>query len=350
MKFLLIDSNTTSNIGNAFFYEGVRYALKHTVAGAQVLDGAFPPYNAYRLSPKQESLYFNYADYVGDVDALVIAGPVLDSRFEDFFGPALRRARKDGKKIFLLSAGARKYDQEEFEHCSKLLKEVQPDVFISRDHDTFQQYGQFAKHAYDGMCFAFFVAEYYQGYETPALQPYMASTFDFGAEPDLTKLQVSDIEAMTAIVGEKKGGKTRSLKGNLSFLFDRKGPDSVNGIRIVRPAHKPLRSKYMIFFKKNTFVAFNHEPYLNLYKNAKLTLTDRLHAAVVTLAFGNPARLYLSSNRTRLLEAAGCEAATKGIWKADLAALAAQRQLQKNWLRQTLSAIGMPVTSEAHGV
>lgn len=340
MKFLLVDSNTASNIGNAFFYEGIRYVLEQLLPSATVVGGAFPPFNSYRLNTNQIGNYFNYVDHVGDVDALVLAGPILDARFEQFFGAALRRARRENKLILLLSAGARKYDGAEFDCCSRLLNEIRPDIFISRDHDTFNRYAQFASNAYEGLCFAFYVAEYFQGYATPTLQPYITSTFDFGVEPDLRNLRADDLHRQMPALGEKHASPTRSLASNLSFLANRRLPDSVDGVKIIRPAHKPLRSKHLIFFKANTFVAFGHEPYLNLYRNTKLTLTDRLHAAVVTLAFGNSSRLYLASARTKLLKAVGCEAVAREVWRADLVALAELRRKQRNWLGQALESVG----------
>jgi hypothetical protein len=105
---------------------------------------------------------------------------------------------------------------------------------------------------------------------------------------------------------------------------------------IIRPCHRPHRPKQLIFFRPNAVSSFVHEPYLNLYANAALTLSDRLHAAVAALAFGGPVRLFLESNRVRLLERARCDAALRQVYVADARYLAAEKRRLVAWLGQAL--------------
>jgi hypothetical protein len=64
---------------------------------------------------------------------------------------------------------------------------------------------------------------------------------------------------------------------------------STNGLR-----HNP--------FQHPTFYGEIAEDYLSLYAHSKTTYSDRVHACVATLAFGNPARLIDETPRARLFD------------------------------------------------
>jgi len=332
-------SNTASNIGNAFFYQGVKYALELVFPGLVVAESVFSPVNAYRLNARQSANAFDYFAEIESARFLVIAGPVLDKDFGETFAPALKRAQAAGVKVFVVSAGGRAYDDAEVSHCRSVLKRYPPHVFISRDADTYQNYGDLALHAYNGICFAFFAPNYFAGYDTPALGRYVVSTFDFAAEPDLS--MVTPASLVNPELLELSGMSPHQTKDrfrNFRYLLQRNLPADVNGVSIIRTCHRPLRSKRYIFFKRNIISSFSPYPYLNIYRNASLTITDRLHAAVTTLAYGNSARLVLHSNRTRLLERAGCQEVTKRVFKADGGALAEEKRQLINWLSRTVGA------------
>lgn len=333
-KILLACSNTASNIGNDFFYLGVKHALKNVIKHAEVFDGYFSPFNAYGLSGKEKINNLDYFSDISGVDAIVIAGPVLDKYFGFQFESVLSEAKKLGKKIFILSAGGREYDTEEVDHCKSILKKYPPDVFVSRDRDTYINYSESCANSYDGICFAFFANDYYEGYETSRASENIVSCFDFAPEPNLEKV-MSQFEKTNDESIKLKVHSTRSFKNKVLFTLQRGLPKTIGDIKVLRTCHRPMRKKQFIFFKPNVLSSFISGPYLNLYKNTRLTVTDRLHAAVVTLSFGNYACLLLSSNRTRLLDRAGIGACVNNIYKMPQGLLNNEKALQLAFLNDT---------------
>ena len=87
-KFVICSSNTASNIGNDFFYKGIKFAFKDLL-DVDLIDGYFYPFNAYHLSAAQRKNNLDYFSYVDGVDGIIIAGPVLDKNFGLQFGPAM---------------------------------------------------------------------------------------------------------------------------------------------------------------------------------------------------------------------------------------------------------------------
>lgn len=323
-------SNIASNVGNDFFYNGVAYVLEKL--GIRVCGTYFNPYNAYHLNSSQAVNNLDYQSWDSGADYIVISGPVLDVDFAFHFEPMLNMAQKSGKKILMLSVGGRKYDEAEILHCSEILKRYQPHIFISRDSDTFANYSNFAEHSYNGICFAFFAPDYFLGYETT--QPYYASCFDFAPEPNLEEIVSSISSGNLRALGKSHGTKSKFNK--LKHILQRNFPDCVNGNKVIRLNHRPIRNPRYVFNRKNVISSFTSEVYLNVYKNSKLTITDRLHAAVVTLAFGNPAMLCLSSNRTKLLDRAGVGECVNNVYSADLSQLNIEKENQVEFLRRIL--------------
>lgn len=333
-KYLIASSNTSSNIGNAFFYEGIKYVFRNFLDSVEVFDGLFPLVNPYNLKNKKSiDNIFDYLSCNDGVDATIIAGPVLDINFESQFEKTLKNAKDSGKKLIFLSIGSRKYDQDEIIHCRKVLSKYSPDIFISRDRQTYDAYRDLAKRAYDGVCFSFFINDYFKGYPTPALIPYIVSCFDFSAEPPLSFL-AEESQGLAGLNSSPtiKAHKTKNSLKRLRYILSRNLPEQVAGLKIIRTCHRPLRSKHLIFFKKNILASFSPEPYLNLYKNAELTITDRLHAAVATLTFGNPARLVLDSERTKLLDRARCEKVRDEFIVLPKEYINTEKEKMVNWL------------------
>lgn len=342
MKIVISSSNTASNIGNAFFYEGVAYLLTKHLPGASVYHSQFLPLNAYRLNERQAANAFDYFAEVEGADAVVIAGPVLDRGFGRQFERVLERARASGVPVLLLTVGGRAYDEQEIAHCRSVLERYPPAIFTSRDHETYAAYGDIATHSYDGVCASFFVNEWFAGYPTPELEPYVVTTFDFGPEPSLDAVTLDALRAKAPVQVSAVSRRTRALGNNVRYLLQRGLPRSVNGMTVVRATHRPLRSKHLLFHRPNLVSAFHHDSYLNLYRHTELTLTDRMHAAAVTLAFGRPALLTLASNRTRLLARAGFEAVQGSVLYPDLTRIEEEKSRLHQWLSSALLSVLRP--------
>jgi len=60
-----------------------------------------------------------------------------------------------------------------------------------------------------------------------------------------------------------------------------------------------------IYSLPHTYSGDTPFPYWAIYKNSKLTISNRVHACVATLSFGNPAWLFTKSPRAGLLDRVG---------------------------------------------
>jgi polysaccharide pyruvyl transferase WcaK-like protein len=58
---------------------------------------------------------------------------------------------------------------------------------------------------------------------------------------------------------------------------------------------------------KNMFFNDTPYPYLEIYSQGLLTLSNRIHACVAALSYGKPAMLFSSSPRVRMLERLGLQ-------------------------------------------
>jgi hypothetical protein len=71
-----------------------------------------------------------------------------------------------------------------------------------------------------------------------------------------------------------------------------------------------------------------------LYANTYATYSDRLHACIATLSFGNFARLYLSSPRDYLFKRMGLEAIKEKLVKLDQDKMNIEKEKQISFLRE----------------
>ena len=105
-------------------------------------------------------------------------------------------------------------------------------------------------------------------------------------------------------------------------------------VRTDQRFHPHFRSK--IYAYKNSFCADIPYGYINLYANAQLTLSDRVHACAVTLAYGHSAMLFAKTNRVGLLERVGAGEITKRPVSLDMELIRAEKAKMVEWLQNVL--------------
>lgn len=312
---LLHDSNRVSNIGNAFFTAGVKYLLAEVCGESTVLSAPSKVSGGWRL---RGSLNVdNDIDYIqySQCDWFVLSGPMLDRNFARTYAKTFERVFSKGRaKLILLSVGGIEYSKQEVNECRAFLTDFRPHVLFTRDAQTFENYNDLASYSHDGVCNAFFAPDYYPGYDTPDLNPYIACAFDNSREPE-----IAPGELVAENIDSYEGPSARFKQINrLQMLRNQSVPDRLGQIGIVRPNHNVMRlPAQFLMRKKNTFIAQSYEGYLNIYRNAVFTLTDRVHACVAALAYGRRARLYTDSKRAYLLKRAGAENALRKLTYLD---------------------------------
>lgn len=301
------DSNWTCNVGNPFFTLGVKYVLDKCCTDSLVLSTASKTETGwpvrFRKRMRNDLNYINYSE----PDWFVLSGPLLDKNLPRYYEEAFSKIFANGKtKLILLSAGGIQYDKQEIQTCRDFLTEYKPFALFTRDTVTYDNYHDLAEHSYDGICNAFYCADYYPGYPTDHLGDYIIAGFDNSKEPsfDLTGYTPENLAAFQS--------PTSAFKqiNRLQMMMTENVPARSGNFTIVRPNHNIMRLPiHFLLRKPNTFVSQTPFGYLNLYRNSRLTLTDRIHACVATLAYGNPARLYTQSDRSYLLNRVGAGSA-----------------------------------------
>lgn len=336
-----------TNIGNAFFGLGVEHALKAILGTRNVTPVAdFQTYTTgygKRLYPHRNQL-----EYISklNIDYLVLAGPIISKYFLTLWKDLLLNLENRGIRYIIVSAGTMKMTQEAFAECQDFFQKHPPYLFTSRDRATFEAFGHYADYAYDGICFSFFAPDYYA--PTGIDATYITLNFDKIGEPKIWR----DDNDTTDPFSFSFDGGTYHIKHTLltkmakktdrfsdaliyaaSFLPQRKHADKIGEYTVFRTDHRfhpHFRRK--IYAQKNSFCADLPYGYLDLYANTSLTLSDRVHACAVTLAYGKPAMLFAQTNRVGLLERVGATDITQRPIALDMNMLNAEKCAMLEWL------------------
>ncbi len=354
MKVAYCTGFWSTNLGNGFFSLGVEYALKKLLGTENVtVLSDFQTYTTSygkRLYPDKNQLDFISAL---DIDYVVLSGPMLSRYFVQLWKDVIINLHKRGVRYILLSAGIMKLENSKKDELYNFLKEYPPYILISRDEDTYYEFSRFADHAYNGICFSFFVPDLYNPCKTPDLEPYVIYNFDKINEPDIwikgTKKKKADIDftflknkfcvrhSPVTRLAFKSDRFTDALIYALSALPKTTKPNRIGEYTVIRTDHRfhpHFRRK--IYRYSNSYCADLPYGYLNLYANATFTLSDRVHACAVTLAFGNSAMLFSATPRSGLLDRVGATQVRTKLEKLDLAYLNNEKSLMLNWLGNKL--------------
>lgn len=344
-----------TNIGNGFFGLGVEHVLKKILGAKNVT--VVSDYQTYttgygkRLYPHKKQL--EYISYL-DVDYVVLAGPVLSKYFLGLWKDILERLKARGVGYILLSAGTMKLDTESKQAIKEFFQNCPPFILSSRDRSVFDEFGQFAIHAYDGICFSFFVSDLYVPAKMTSAGEYIVCNFDKIGEPEIWQdtgdgrradRQFS-FQGNTYSVAypkllnqamSKTDRFTDALIYAISLFPAPKRADEIGKYKVIRTDqrfHPHYRSK--IYRQSRSFCADLPYGYLNLYANSSLTLSDRVHACAATLAFGNSAMLFVNTDRLGLLGRVGAEGITEHPVQLDLKRLEDEKSRMVEWLKKTL--------------
>lgn len=357
MKVVVAGGGWSTNVGNAFFNLGTLHALRTVLPDVDVFLLSDQPGNldfVRRRSPRNSLNIFNYLD----ADLVVLHGSVLTRYLPRVWAESFRKLRDRGAKVAFIGSGLFEYSKAEIQICRDFLKQYPPFVFMARDSETYQHFHDLAEHSYDGIDCAFFLPEAF----TPTglgLPPYFILNFDKSPEPSIACLANGNCAGLPAapatngvaqfeLNSKHWGISFPRFRGHLARRLHKfypyvesliplqaARPESVGGQMIVRADHQfnPICLRKM-FRSPNSFCWDLPEPYLCLYANADLTLTDRIHAALVTLAYGKPAMLFSSSGRARILERVGISGIDKKPVYLDQSRVAQERDKMLRFLGQ----------------
>lgn len=340
-----------TNIGNAFFSMGVEYALKRILGEENVT--VVSDYQTFttgygkRLYPDKNQL-----EYLSkmDVDYVVLAGPVLSKYFLMLWKDILIEFEKRGVRVVILSAGMMKMTEDSINECQAFFEKHPLYVLSSRDHKTFENFGKYAEHAYDGICFSFYTPDYY--HPAPITEKFITMNFDKIQEPKVwsDKEKNSDSfefdglqwhikhEGFLTKMAMKTDRFSDAFIYATSIFPQKKRADKIGEYTVFRTDHRfhpHYRKK--IYGQSNAFCADLPYGYLELYANSALTLSDRVHACAVTMAYGHPAMLFSETNRVGLLDRVGANEISEHPVMLKMKWLNEEKQKQFDWLKRVIS-------------
>jgi len=256
-------------------------------------------------------------------DYLIISGMLLCDDLIKFFEPTISKIIKNGSKFIISGGGGQTYSDKEVENCRNFLKRNPPYAFISRDEVSFKNYHDLAEHSYNGIDCGFFVADY--------LIP---------ADLNLSDFVVFNFD-------ESKPHKFLRLVKQV--FFSQKPPaeiPEVSGKNIIRTHHScwPIWRNGLInlgaansnFSAPNTLISDNPDDYLNLYARTKATYSDRVHACIATLSFGNPAMLSSVTPRSSLFNKIGADTITEKLTYPNMEKMKEEKEKYLEFLAKVL--------------
>ncbi len=281
LRICLYQGSWPQNIGNAFFDFGLEAVLRQAFPNAEFIrtGGAvhwmFNNSNFLRrkfigriIRRMFPNFHFNNGNSVEigellDVDILVFAGMSMSEEFVKNNGRTFLEANKKGIAILGIGTGGSRYDAREVEVFSNFFKQLKNAALITRDDLTYNSYKNKIKNIAPGIDCAFFLPDYFS---RPKFNQngFDVLTFDYMSPPKY--LVMSE---------KRKYFAHHDLWGYLP-------------------------RKYVRHYQ--TLVSDVPEDYLSLYSNCDTTYSDRVHACIASLAYGNAAQLYSETPRKELFK------------------------------------------------
>ncbi|QCW03265.1 polysaccharide pyruvyl transferase family protein [Natrinema pallidum] len=297
MRILLLRTWTT-NIGNGFIDYGAKAMLERAVPDAEIVEtGGYPNHAAdtaalWRGTRKLERMAgYGGSDYESpthqlrhnavnisellDADLAVLPGCVLSRpTFRKYFD-TLSRLRERDIPIVIVGGGGEEYDEAERKDVAAVFDALDIEVLLTRDRTAYEAYGDLVEYRYDGIDCSLFLADRYQPPE--ANQPFDVHTFDKRAEPD--------IESAATIIRP-----------------DHAPFDEPYHFPVGERARELVGLETPLFETQNAFVSDLVTDYLFLYANADVVRSDRIHACLPALTYGNRAQFYFDTPRANLFD------------------------------------------------
>lgn len=304
MNIASVKGYWSTNIGNSLFQisaEGVFNELKMNVTTVPDVPGYM---NVKKGNPKN---YFEFMDLM-DVDYYCIHGPFFRKEFDKIYLENIIKLKKRGVKIIGLGVGAMHYDDTSIKYYNQWLKECDFDIISTRDELTYNFLKGKVSRLYNGIDLGFLIKYYKPQPKFLNNEKLICFNFDQIPEPTFFEDSKGLIKIDEKLFSFKKSFSNEP-RGNLKKIFPFLRPyfktfnqSELNGYKLIRTDHRfnPY-SRKKIYSDTNTFAMDTPEGYLLAYANSKLTLSNRVHANVATLSYGNEAMYFSDSKRANLL-------------------------------------------------
>lgn len=244
-------------------------------------------------------------------DLLVVSGMVCSDEFIRTLGPGIEKAARAGVRIIFNGVGCKTYSDAEISRFKKFLEKIPVSGFISRDEVTYDRFRGSGLNVFNGIDCAFFLPDAHDPLPL-RLDDYVAYNFDYLDEPE-TGDGGKIIRTHHAYLAHRQRNSGGSLARRIKSIYGRSSP-----------CPGPV------------MVSDIPEDYLNVYANVRATYSDRVHACVATLSYGNVARLYARTPRAYLFDRVGAGDVKVRPVRLDLDRLAQEREQHVSYLKEAI--------------
>jgi len=296
MKILLLRT-WLSNIGNGFIDKGAKICVKRAFPNSEIYDISghlrhVADNYIYDDNKKIIKKIFNssrkgiekYTDWQKNkllditqfcnYDLVIFPGCVLYEHPLRKYLDVLRKINNLDIPIIFLGAGGMDYSKETVSNVKKLLRKIDSKGLITRDSEAFEKYSNLFRFSYDGIDNGFFIDEWYKPLKTK--EDFIVFNFD--------KINEPNIKSDNNIIRTDHNPFSYLSEGYITSIF------------------KNLFGQTEIKKLENRFLSDDIKDYLFLYSNCKETHSDRIHACVPTLVYGNKAKFYYDTPREGLFK------------------------------------------------
>ena len=312
-KILYCGYGFVTNIGNSFIDYGVEYSIKKVAPDMDFISVSNLSWflkNVYRqkyhILSSNSATDFDLREEI-DADIYVFAGSLFNSKWVKTNGKFLAYLSKNSKKVLIFGgSGGDIYSKHETDIVKQYFNDLDIIGFISRDTLSYESYCDISEKSYNGIDCGFFVND---AFKVPNLKldAFCISNFDHIMEPCIDY-----------------GKNVIRLDHNLWAVG-----------RINNLIKHPKKSLNVIF-NKDLYSDYPGD-YLALYANCDEVYSDRVHACVATLAYGNEAKHFGKSPRSNLFDRVGLKKIKKQLVRLDANYLNDEKDKQLEVLKDILN-------------
>lgn len=332
---IFVENSTWNNIGDSFYQIGIQGLLSEILPDANILAGEGPPRRAFGLKQATLEKCFHLREHQ-EADLYIFSGPIVSNLHNDY-AALFQSLKREGKRYALMSVSTgRTLEQNEINRIGKILKDSPPDFITTRDQATYDVLAKIFPNTYNGICTAFVSPKYVDVAPVKESVQYFTSSFHRIPEPDYSfpadaKPTVDNIQ-----VTKRKPFPFKPLAETVEFRSVR--PADVGPFSVVRPQHGiGRRLRWQQFPHANSFASYNPSGYYSIYRSTKFTVTDRVHAAAITVALGNPAILLWEGYRSGIFPRLGMDFSGGQVMRLDRSRLEEETENLKTFLLKNIS-------------
>lgn len=301
---IIIENSTWNNIGDGFYQSALFVLISKLFPKAHVFMGEGPAKRSFRPNEKQLKNCFQMMKYQ-NADIHIFSGPMIRQILTNYKDTIINISKKNARYA-LISCSSAGISKKEIGEVKEFFSKYPPIAFSSRDSETYSNFQDSVPSSYDGICTAFLVDKLLPIDTVELGKKYFVSSFYREPEPVFEAIGNVTIENIHL----KKRKNIIPIKWGLArhFEFLRRMPEKINDHTIIR-AHQSVSNKvnHYNFAYPNSYISLNPITYLSIFKGAEFTISDRIHACAVTLAFGKPARLVSDSPRAGIFSRLGID-------------------------------------------